>query len=204
MLATLKGILADNAANDSGDMQVARHITSGSITSANLINPAALLKARSTMGDRGGDLKVAIMHSDVVNNLRANEPNNFIPASKTDIGLAQYLDFTIVETDNVGKAGTASFPIYTTYLGGAGLFAYGNQAVDGAVVQVRDELSGFGTGQEIVLNRFRYTLPVYGVSNVAAPTNGVSQTNAELAAAATWDRVESRKAIPLAAITTNG
>lgn len=204
LLNMLTGILADNVANDASDMLKAVHITTGTIAAANLINKDTLLTGRKTMGDKGGDLKTLVMHSDVVNNLRAAEPNAFIQTSKTDIGLYNYLGWNVIETDSVGKAGTTNYPIYTTYMAGNDLFAYASAPVDNALVQVRDELAGNGSGMETVLNRFRYLLAPYGVSNIVAPTNGVSQTNAELAAAATWDRIEVRKAIPLVALKTNG
>lgn len=204
ILATLNGLMADNAAANAGDMQKSLHITSGTIAAANLMGKDALLSGRKTMGDKGGDLKTLVMHSDVVNNLRAAEPNAFVPTSKTDIGLYNYMGWNIVETDNVGKGGTTNFPIYTTYMVGDAFFAYASAPVEHALVQVRDEFAGDGSGQESVLNRVRYLMTPYGYTNVAPPVNGVSQTNAELADAATWDRSEARKAVALAKITTNG
>ncbi len=204
ILAILNGLMADNIANDGGDMQKALHITSGTIAAANLINKDSLLAGRKTMGDKGGDLKTLVMHSDVVNNLRAAEPNAFIQTSKTDIGLYNYMGWNVVETDNVGKAGTTNFPIYTTYMLGDDFFAYASAPVENALVQVRDEFAGGGSGQETVINRLRYLMVPYGFNNIAPAVNGVSQTNSELSAAATWDRSETRKAIPLVKLTTNG
>lgn len=204
LFSELVGVMADNAANDAGDMQKALHFTTGTITDANKINVSTLLAGRRTMGDMGGDLKTLVMHSDVVNNLREKEPNAFVPTSKTDIGLYRYLNYNIIETDNIGKAGTGSFPIYTTYMCGDSLFAYASRPVEKTLVQVRDEFAGNGSGEETVINRFSYMLPILGFNNVQPPANGVSQTNAELSAATTWDRVEARKAIPLVKLTTNG
>lgn len=204
VLDTLTGVLADNVANDSGDMLKNLSITTGTIGDANKFGGAALIAGRQTMGDRGGDLKVLVMHSDVVNARRAAESNAFVPASKTDIGLETYMGIPIIETDNVGKGGTGSFPIYTSYFCGLSLFAYASAPVERALVTVRDELAGYGSGEETILNRFRYLLPIIGYTNKEAPVNGVSQDRAELQAAATWDRVLDRKAIPLVAIKTNG
>ncbi len=49
-----------------------------------------------------------------------------------------------------------------------------------ALAQVRDELAGYGSGQETILTRRRYIMHPLGFTNQVAPTNGVSQTNAEL------------------------
>lgn len=204
ILAMLTGIAADNVANNACDMVRTRHITTGTIVAANLFNAAALIAGRTSMGDMGGDLTTLVMHSDVVNALRAAEPNAFIPASQTNLGLERYMGYNVIETDTIGRAGTGPHPIYTTYMCGDSLFAYAAAPVDVPLAQVRDEFAGNGSGQETVINRYRSLIHPAGFSNVVAPTNGVSQTNAQLAAAATWDRVLDRKAIPLVTVTTNG
>lgn len=210
LIASLNGILLDAAANHvvagSSDMLTDVSITTGTIAAANLLDKNKLILGRGKMGDKGENLKTLVMHSDVANNLRLNEPNAFIPTSKTDIGLSSYLGWNVVETDQIGKGGTASYPIYTTYMCGDGLFAYAAAPVSevSALAEFRDEFAGGGSGQTTIFNRFRYLLHPYGYSNSVVPTNGVSQANAELAAAATWTRVAQRKAIPLVGIKTNG
>ena len=204
MLATLTGVLADNAANDAGDMIKNVSITTGAITVAQKMSKELLISGRAVMGDRGEDLKSIIIHSDIANALRILEPNAFVPHSKTDIGLSTYYGWNVVETDAVGKTGAGAYPIYTSYMCGDNLFAYAAVPVENALVQVRDEFAGGGSGEETVISRVRYLLPMVGFDNIAAPANGVSQTGAELSAAVTWDRKIAQKAIPLVAIRTNG
>lgn len=205
LIASLKGVLADNVANDASDMLFNKSITTGTIATANKMSGNLLIDARRQMGDLGSSLTFIVMHSDVVNNLRQLEGNAFVPASTTNIGFDTYFGYRIVETDNVGVDTTvASYPVYTSYLCAPGIFGYGSQAVDGALVSVRDELAGNGSGQETILSRRRYALHPLGMTNKTAPTNGISQANSELSAAATWDRVMLRKMIPLVAIKTNG
>lgn len=205
VIAILKGLLADNVANDGGDMVSARHVTSGTIAAANVFGWDAVIAARKQLGDLGGELQFMIAHSDVVNNLRAKEPNAFVPASQTDIGLEKYGKYAIVETDNWAVEGTTNFPVYTTVFAGSGLLGYGAGSFgENALAQVRDEFAGNFSGQETIISRRRYILHPFGFSNKAPASNGVSQSNAELSASATWDRVVSRKAVPLVAIKTNG
>lgn len=201
LLAICEGIVAKGGA----DYVHNASITTGTIAAANMFGIANLLNGRRKLGDRGSDLATAVLHSDVVNNLRAVEPNAFVPASQTKLGLEQFAGVNIIETDNVGKGGAGAFPIYTNYIFGNGMFAYGAASVEKALVQFRDELAGGGSGEETVLNRFRYALHPYGFSNAVAPDNGVSQTNAELKDADTWTvAAQDRKAVPLVAIKTNG
>jgi hypothetical protein len=206
LIAMINGIMADNVANDAADMRVVKSKTTGTIDATNKFGAAALLAGRRTMGDLGNQLNIILSHSDVINNLREAEPNAYVPASKTDIGLATYMGIPIVETDNLTIDTTvAGFPVYTTYLAGPGLFGYVAGNVEKSLVEVSDEFAGGGSGKDTVINRFRYVLHPFGFHNKGTPANNVSQTNAELAVAATWDRVvASRKAVPLVQIKTNG
>ncbi len=205
VLAILRGIIADNTANDSGDMVKNVSRSTGTIDATNKFGGSTLIEARKQLGDVGGELKFIFAHSDIVNNLRAAEPNAFVPASQTNIGLETYMGYGVIETDNAGIGGTTNYPVYTTYVTGSGLFGYGAGSFgENALAQVRDEFAGNFSGQETVISRRRYILHPFGFTNKEAPTNGVSQANAELEVAGTWDRVISRKSIPLVAVRTNG
>lgn len=214
MLAILRGIIAANAANrvDAGapagaanDMVFSSVKTSGSIVSDQMFGAKALLGGRKTMGDKGGDLTLMIAHSDVINNLRAVEPNAFVPASQTDIGLEKYMGYYVVEADQIGiDNSVANYPVYTTYLMGSELFAYAGGVQDHPLEDVRDAAAGQWSGMDTTVNRFRYMLHPYGWLASGNPANGVSLTNAELGTATNWTRAVERKAIPLVAIRTNG
>ena len=65
-VATLKGIFADNVANDAGDM--VNDITALTGAAA-MISADAVLDTAQTMGDASDALKLIIMHSVVYNNL---------------------------------------------------------------------------------------------------------------------------------------
>lgn len=201
LLAMLEGIIAAGGA----DFVHNASITTGTIVADNKFGIPNMLNGRRKLGDLGGTLSAVVMHSDVVNNLRAAEPNAFVPASQTKLGLETYAGAYVLETDNIGKGGAGNYPIYNNYFVGEGLFAYAGASVEKALVQFRDELAGGGSGEETILNRFRYALHPYGFTNGEAPANGVSQTNNELKDADTWTMVaQSRRSIPLVAIKTNG
>ncbi|MGJ8480845.1 major capsid protein [Sphingobium yanoikuyae] len=205
MLAILAGVEAVNVADGDADMVVNKAIKTGTIAAANRFSHSLLLAGRATMGDKGGDLKIAILHSDIVNALRALEPNAFVPASQTEIGLEKYMGYSIIETDNAPvDRTTANYPIYTSYLAGPELFGYTDGAQEIPVEDVRDAASGSWSGQNTIVNRFRYVLHPYGHMAKGVPANGVSLTNAELAVGTNWERVVERKAIPLAIIKSNG
>jgi hypothetical protein len=205
IIASLNGLILDNVANDAGDLRKVVSITTGTIAAANKMSGSLLIDARRQLGDLASQLKFLVMHSDVVNNLRAAEANSFVPASKTDIGMDTYFGYPIIETDAVGVDTTVTnYPVYTSYFCAPGLFGYGSAPVDGAFVAVRDELAGGGSGATTILGRRRYVMHPLGFSNIGTPANNVSQTNAELGVAATWDRKMVRKMVPLVQLKTNG
>jgi hypothetical protein len=201
----LKGLVADNVSSHSADAVKDASITTGTIAAANKMSLQLLLQARGKLGDAADQLKFAVLHSDVANALRILDINAYIPASKTDTGLAMVGSWNIIETDQVGVDTTvSSYPVYTSYLVGAGLFAYASVPEKLPFENFRDPFAGNFSGEDTLINRYKHILHPYGYSNVAAPSNGVSQSNAELAADATWTRVAPLKAIPLVAIKTNG
>jgi hypothetical protein len=206
LISVVKGVLADNVANDSGDMLKNVSIGTGTILAANKMSIANIIEARKQLGDQGGQLKNLVAHSDVINNLRAAEPNAFVPASQTKLGLETYAGLNVIETDNLGvDTTTANYPKYDAYLCGDALFGYAAGSFgEQSLAQVRDELAGYGSGQETILSRRRYIMHPLGFTNQVAPTNSVSQENSELVVAATWNRVVDRKAVPLVVVRTNG
>lgn len=213
MLAVLKGIELANVANrvaagatgKASDMIVDKSITTGTVGAANKMSKDVFLAGRSSLGDRGGDLNAVIMHSDLVNSLRAQEPNAFIPTSLTNITLDRYLGYLIIETDNAPVDRTdATRPIYTSYMVGQALFAYANGVQDHPLEDVRNAAGGSWSGVDTVVNRFRYMLHAYGYQALGVPANGVSLTNAELAVGENWTRCVDRKAVPLTILKTNG
>lgn len=213
MLAILKGIEGANvanrlAANTSGkanDMIVNKAITTGTIAAQHKMSKDVLLAGRASMGDRGSDLTAVIMHSDLVNALRAAEPNAFIPTSLTNITLDKYLGYLIIETDNAPVDTTVNnYPVYTSFMVGSGLFAYANGVQDHPLEDVRNPAGGSWSGVDTVVNRFRYMLHAYGYQASGVPVNEVSLTNAELATATNWTRCVDRKAVPLTILKTNG
>src|SRR5690606_15863345 len=65
-LATLRGVIADNVANDDGDMVNDISMDSGgALASTNLFSAEAMLDTAQTMGDHKDELQLLVMHSVV-------------------------------------------------------------------------------------------------------------------------------------------
>ena len=77
IIATAEGVIADNVANDSGDMVYSIYSDVGSPTAANRISYQAINRARLTMGENLDDLRVIAMHSFVYGTLLDDEKIEF-------------------------------------------------------------------------------------------------------------------------------
>ena len=204
LIATTNGIIADNVANDGGDMVV--DVASESISGQDAgtkFNRDAFVEATNTLGDRYDELTAISVHSAVYAQMVKNDDIDFIPDSEGRLTIPTYLGLRVIVDDgmNVEAGGTDGFK-YTSVLFGAGAFGYGvgNPEVPVEIERYADQ--GDGGGVETLWVRNTWILHPFGFQATGTPS-GVSFTQSELATASTVDRVIERKNIPLAFLVTN-
>lgn len=203
--ATLTGILADNVANDSGDMVEDVSIADGNnATTANLFSRSAFTAAGFTLGDRFESTSAIAVHSVVYKRMVDNDDIEFIPDSEGRMTIPTFMGRRVIVDDGmpVEAGGTSGF-IYTSILFGEGAIGYGEGTATNPVEQDRQALAGDGGGIDILIERKSWLLHPFGFAVSATPAAD-SFSLAELRAAATWDRVVDRKSIPIAFLKTNG
>lgn len=188
LVASLNGILADNEANDSGDMVYG--------TAATAFDAIAIINAAATLGDSMRDLSAVAMHSDVY--AQALRDDLVATERQSDGGFIQtFRGLAIVVDDGMPyNSGDSS---YVTALFGARAVGYGvvkPRIAEGTEIENKPS-SGNGGGQQILHSRVNLAIHPAGFSYTGIPA-AASPSIAELAAAANWDRVFERKAIPLA------
>lgn len=192
LIASMKGILADNIANDAGDMvEDISALTGG----AELFSASAVIEAASTLGDGMDALTTIAVHSAIYTKMLKDDLVTTIPDSqggfvKTFRGLAIVVDDTLPLATGV----------YTTALFGPGAFSYGMTApriAAGTEIENKPS-SGNGGGQQILHSRVNLAVTPIGYTWLEGSVVADSPSIAELALAANWDRVVARKAIPLA------
>ncbi|MBW2674160.1 MAG: hypothetical protein JRD89_12235 [Deltaproteobacteria bacterium] len=206
-IASMTGILADNIAADNEDMvNDISSATFAGITVANTISASAIVAAERTMGDRGDGLGVMCVHSAIYYDLKDNDLIDYLEDSKGDKTIATYRGYRLVVDDALPAVTYDTSAIkYTTYLVAPGALAV---EVTGAKVPVaveRDEKANNGGGTETLIERNNFIIHPYGFSWIAgsvADANGFP-TEAELALAANWNRIDTRKRIGIAAIISN-
>lgn len=210
-IKSLVGVLADNVANDSGDMVSDISIADGdAATSANLFSRTAFTGAAFTLGDEFNRTTMLAVHSVVYKRMVDNDDIDFIPDSKGELTIPTFLGRRVVVDDGmpVVAGGTSGF-VYTSILMGAGIlgFGEGNPAVP---VEVdRTAAAGNGGGMETIWERKSWLLHPFGFKFTSTTLNGGAATArsanlSDLATANNWDRVVGRKNVPLAFLKTNG
>lgn len=192
LMSSLNGILADNVANDAGDM--VKDI-SGLTGGNEKFSASAVIDAAGTLGDSMRDLVAIAMHSDTYKLALKNDLIDTVQQSdggffQTFRGLA-----VIVDDGMPASAGT-----YTTVLFGRGAVGYGispPRIAEGTEIEGKPS-AGNGGGQQILHSRINLAIHPAGFTWKDTSVAAISPTIAELAIATNWDRVFERKAIPLA------
>ena len=200
------GILADNVANDSGDMvnNIANDSASA-VTANELIGSDAIIDTIQTMGDHGENLGVIAMHSVPYRRLqKLNLLDDFAPESRGEVNIATYQGKAIVVDDSLSAVTGSNRITYTSILFSRGAMAGGFGTPVNASELDRNPSSGNGGGQTILYSRRSDIFHPLGFKFTSASVADQSATQAELAVAANWDRVWNRKNIGIAFLQTNG
>lgn len=204
LIASTNGILADNVANDAGDMVVDVAVESiAAQTTDTLFNRDVFTEAAYTMGDAASDLSAIGVHSAVMSQMVKNDDIVYIPDSMGNLTIPTYMGLRVIVDDgHTVTAGVTNGFKYTSVLFGAGAFGYGEGSAKTPVELYREAAQGNGGGVETLWERKSWLLHPFGFATGTAPT-GQSYSLTELAAAASWDRVVERKNVPLAYLITN-
>lgn len=198
LIASLNGIMADNIANDGGDMVLD---VSGE---AVVFSAAVVIDAAGTLGDQMGNVAGIAMHSDVYRTaLKADLIDTVQESAGTSFqtfrGMAVIVDDLLpVDTTDPDA------PVYTSVLFTPGAVGWGMSAprvAEGTEIESKPS-AGNGGGQQILHSRVNLAIHPAGFTWTETAVMGDSPTMAELANPANWDRVVERKAAGLAFLKT--
>tara|TARA_R110000803_G_scaffold19510_7_gene50998 strand:+ start:1419 stop:2429 length:1011 start_codon:yes stop_codon:yes gene_type:complete len=205
IIRSCAGILANNDAADSDDM-VNKLATDavGAITDAERISATAIMTAEQTMGDAKTKLTAIAMHSLQQHRLRLQGliVDNIDPASGSLL-YSTYLGKRVIVDDSLFTIAGTNRITYQVILFGPGAFSFAAGPVQTPSELTRNALVGDGGGETILSSRVNTIYHPNGFQCLAAGVAATTATYAELAAAAAWDRVVSRKNISLAFLTVN-
>ena len=209
LIAMLTGVIADNVANNNGDMVVNLATDAvGAPADAELIGAEAVVNAATTMGDHADDLTAIAMHSVPYSRLQKLDlityRNETLQGSQQTLPIPMYLGKDVIVDDGCPAVAGTNRVTYTSYLFGRGAIAQGDGTPRVPVEVDRDPDAGDGGGQETLYSRVQKILHPRGIKFNNASVAGKSPTNTEFQNAANWTRVYDRKLIRFAALQTNG
>ena len=206
LIQTAMGVLADNVANDGGDMLYSIATDdAAAVTAAEKISGEAVIMASLTMGDHAQNLSAIAMHSVVYSSLQVQNLIEFIsPLSDSKVRIPTYLGHTVIVDDGLPAVAGTNRITYTSILFAPGAFSLGVGTPPVPSETDRAPSAGNGGGQDILYTRKTEIIHPNGFAFTGSPAAD-SATEAELAAAASWNRVyANRKNIPMAFLQTNG
>lgn len=179
LINMLKGVIADNIANDSGDMVLD---TNASITETDAIDAAYL------MGDRADQFTTWWMHSKQMKALKKLDLIDFIPSSQQGgMMIPTYMGLRCVVDDDIPVSSTE----YTAFLFKPRAIMWNELPVNtegGPLERDRKPRQGHGGGVTELVSRRHFVPHVPGTRWLDGSTAGEFATDAELALAANWDR----------------
>lgn len=194
IIAMLQGVIADNVANDSGDMV---HDTNASIVDTDIIDAAYKL------GDRADDFKVIWLHSKQMKVLKKADLIDFVPSSEQGgMMIPFYMGLRVIVDDDIPVA-TGE---YTAFLLKRNAIMWNELPVNtegGPLERDRKPRQGHGGGVTELVSRRHMVPHIPGTRWLDASTAGEFATDAELALAANWDRTAtSVKSMTFVALRT--
>lgn len=206
LIAAARGVYADNAANDGGDMShnIASQSTAGTGAGTQW-SQGAFIEAAFTMGDMVDGVTAIAVHSVVAKQITEQNGAEDVRDSEGNLLYRTYLGRRIIVDDGLPAiAGTtdATAVNYMSVLFGPGAFGWGEALPTVPVEVERSARKGNGGGQEELWERKTWILHPAGFQQTGTPS-GESFTLAELAGAAVWDRVVERKNANMAFLWTN-
>ena len=200
-IAAAQGVIADNIANDAGDM-IVDVSTAGAVAESNRFSAEAFIDAQQTMGDRGSDLTAVVVHSVVEARMKKLNLIDYIPDSEGRVIIPAYQGKRLIVDDGLPVFAVGPNSGTSVWLFGAGAYGMGEGTPRVPAAVSRHELAGAGGGQEVLTSRRTFILHPRGFAYTGTPA-GPSPTNTEFALAAGWDRRVERKLIRFAELRVN-
>ncbi len=207
LIATCVGVMADNIANDGGDMVVD---ISGLVGAAAVFGANAFIDAAYTAGENADSFTGIAVHSMIEARMLKNDELESVKDSEGNLVMRTYKGRAVIVDDTLPVSGVGVNRVYTSILFGrgslgfgqveGGAFALGEGTPKVAAELVRTPLAGNGGGMEAIIERKTWIIHPQGFEWVEAGAALVEQspTLADLRLAAHWNRVVDRRMASMA------
>lgn len=206
-VAVSLGIYNDNVASGGSDMVIDISITSGTVTDANRFNTDAFVDTAFTMGDHYENLAAIAVHSMIARKMVKNNEIEEVRDSEGNLLMSTFKGKVVVIDDGLPTFGSGQYRQYLSILWGNGAIGFGQDSVAFADGEVdREPSRGNGQGVDTLWSRRKWLIHPFGFKFLSTTITGpgLSPTWANLALATNWERILSRKHIPMAFLVSNG
>ena len=200
---TVRGIIADNIANDSGDLVVDISTdTATSATAANKISAEKTIEAVLKQGDHFNEVYAIAVHSTVYSTLLKNDLIDYVQDSRSNLLIPKYMGLNIVVDDDLPVIAVTGGYKYHSYLFKQGAIAFAENP--GKYVANEAYRDPKGIGVDSLYTRRQFCIHPLGFSWVKSTDTATSPSNDDLSAVASWDRVYDAKNAGVIALISNG
>lgn len=187
-IKSIYGVILDNVANDSGDL--VNDISGGTGTAA-YFSDDAVIDAQAKLGENGTvgrgdqeDFAAILVHPATYAYMRKQDLIDFVPVSGQDRPVEMYMGMNVIVDRNATLVST----VYYSYIFKPGFLQYGASSTGYLPTELnREPLDGYGIDQ--LITRRTFAIHPVGFQFIESGVSGSTPTDAELAAAAQWDRV---------------
>jgi len=189
-ISTLKGLIADNIANDSSSL--INDISGGSGNAA-IISDSAVIDAQGKLGENGtvasndlnnGGFAAIVVHPVTYSTLRKQDLIDFVAVSGQERPVEFYMGMRVIVDQNAFVNST----VYDSYIVKNGVLQFGQSSIGYLPTELyRNPTVGFGIDQ--LFTRRVFAMHALGSEALSGSVAGLSPTDAELALAANINRV---------------
>lgn len=197
-IKSIIGVLADNAAADSGDLinDISAESGTAAYFSDNaVIDAQSLLGENGVIGDGNPDFAAILVHPKTYAYMRKLDLIDFDPISNQTRPMGTYMSMTVI-VDRNAPLDTAD---YSSILLKPGALQFGLSSVGYLPTEMeRDALDGFGIDK--LITRRAFGIHPVGFASLEAGVAGITPTDAELILAAHWNRVFNAENCPFVSV----
>ena len=200
---TVRGIIADNIANDSSDLVVDISIdNAANATAANKISAEKTIEAVLKQGDHFNEVYAIAVHSTVYSTLLKNDLIDYVQDSRSNLLIPKYMGLNIVVDDDLPVITVTGGYKYHSYLFKQGAIAFAENP--GKYIANEAYRDPKGIGVDSLYTRRQFCIHPLGFSWVLSSDTATSPSDAQLYTLGSWDRVYNAKNAGVIALISNG
>jgi len=200
LFSTVKGVIADNIDNDSGDL-VEDITTSGTPGASNKFNSDSVIDAIAKQGDRMDMFAGIAMNSVVYAQAQKNDLIDFIPDSMQGGMMASFMGLRVIVDDGLAADTDGANSEYWTVLFRPGAISFGESANNITVFETDREAAD---SEDRIFTRRQFAMHPTGFRWIDNSVTDDMPTVSEIEEAGNWDRTYEKKNCGFAVLITNG